>query len=86
MINGNGALALSSADLEAMMHPRNQGFRIWAPSTFAAYFTGAMLVRSLSILQLAYCNNFFENQLFLLRVYERWSSGLKSASILFPVN
>ncbi|GMI80328.1 ABC1-like kinase 3 [Hibiscus trionum] len=49
--NGNGPLAMSSGDLEAMMDLRNQVVRIWALLTSSETFDPALLQPILQVLQ-----------------------------------
>ncbi|KAB2063141.1 hypothetical protein ES319_A10G197700v1 [Gossypium barbadense] len=49
--NGNGALAMSTADLEATMELRNQVFRIWGLLSSSENFDPALLQPILQVLQ-----------------------------------
>ncbi|KAK8276669.1 hypothetical protein V6Z12_D10G215600 [Gossypium hirsutum] len=49
--NGNGALAISTADLEATMELRNQVFRIWGLLSSSENFDPALLQPILQVLQ-----------------------------------
>ncbi|KAH1046121.1 hypothetical protein J1N35_036905 [Gossypium stocksii] len=49
--NGNGALAMSTADLEATMELRNQVFRIWGLLSSSENFDRALLQPILQVLQ-----------------------------------
>ncbi|KAE8717850.1 pentatricopeptide repeat-containing protein [Hibiscus syriacus] len=49
--NGNGALAMTSADLEALMDLRKQVFRIWALLTSSENFDPTLLQPILQVLQ-----------------------------------